>query len=331
MTIVVCLALTGPSWGDTWDGGGNGWDWNDGNNWSGNVVPSGDAYIDGAFSVVLQNNVFDVTKLRVNGGADLTVKSGAVLLIDASHFEVGKGGSAGTVLHEDGVISMTGGDFYLGDDAGSDGTYTMKAGSLTVGDDMKIGNEGPGKFYMLGGTLDVDDYIGISTKNSAVGLFEISGGSVTAGAELIVGDSNAATLRIIGDGATTIDCDIYQQLWTTDTGGTSEGTLEIVLKGGGITTITCNSMELAGTLDVSLALGFTPTPGDYDLIVAAVSQTGTFDTVNLPPVGPGESWTVTYPTGSEIVRLTYVPEPGTMALLALGGLAAVCRRRRRAR
>lgn len=323
MTVVaVCLALTGPSWGDTWNGDGNGWDYNDGDNWTADVVPDGVvAFIDGAYSAVLQDNVPNVSALRVNGGADLTVKTGANLAVMGGLFEVGKAGSAGTVLQEDGDISTSTGDLYLGDDEDSHGTYTMKAGSLTVGDDMKIGNESPAEFYMQGGTLDVDDYIGIACKDDvgAVGLFEISGGSVTVGAELIVGDSNTATLRIIGDDAT-IECDIYQQFFA----GSQNGILEIVLKGGGISTINCGSMLLAGTLDVTLDPSFTATAGDYDIIVATGTRTGTFGTVNLPP----GDWTLNYVAGSETVRLTYVPEPATMSLLAIGGLALIRRRRR---
>lgn len=316
--VVVCLALTGPSWGADWDGGGGANNtWNEGTNWNPDGVPTDSVTIGGGFSAVLQNAVPSTGRLRVNGGADLTIKTGANLEF-AGNFEVGKGGSAGTVLHEDGILKMTSGsDFYLGDDGGSHGTYTMKDGSLTLGDDMKIGNEGPGEFYLQGGTLVVGDYIGISTKSSAVGLFEISGGSVTAD-ELRVGDDRDGTLRIIGDDATITNVGSYSQR--------SDSTLELIFKDGGISTINCNSMSLAGTLDVSLDAGFTPTPGDYDLFVAGSSTATTFDFVSLPL---GGDWSLTYP--DKIVRLTYVPEPATMCLLAFGGLALIRRKRRRTR
>jgi hypothetical protein len=54
------------------------------------------------------------------------------------------------------------------------------------------------------------------------------------------------------------------------------------------------SASLAGTLDVTLANGFTPASGDLFAILADASQSGTFDTVNAPPLSGGLAFHVTY-------------------------------------
>ena len=122
------------------------------------------------------------------------------------------------------------------------------------------------------------------------------------------------TLKIIGDAATINVNDDYK-LWT---GGSQDGALELVLKGGGISTINVTDyMQLRGTLDVSLDPSFVlPTTNtDYDLLVSAKpDRRGTFDTVTLPNE---TDWSLTYvdgEAGKDIVRLTYVPVPESSTL-----------------
>ncbi|NNM29841.1 MAG: hypothetical protein HKO57_09975, partial [Akkermansiaceae bacterium] len=56
---------------------------------------------------------------------------------------------------------------------------------------------------------------------------------------------------------------------------------------------------LAGGLDVVLSPGFTPEVGDAFLVLTCGSRTGTFDTINLPPLPADREWVTTYdPAGS---------------------------------
>ena len=81
-----------------------------------------------------------------------------------------------------------------------------------------------------------------------------------------------------------------------------------------------------GTLDVTLLYGFTPQAGDLFDLFNFAGLDGRFDAIHLPDLAPGLAWDTSglYSTGA----IGVVPEPATLALLALGAAAALARRRR---
>lgn len=92
------------------------------------------------------------------------------------------------------------------------------------------------------------------------------------------------------------------------------------------------ALSLDGILQVALIDGFTPVLGDRFVLFQYGSLDSLHDRFTELRLPGTNGWSVDYGTGlnSQVV-LTAVPEPGAMALLALGGLGlgAVCRRGRR--
>ncbi|NBC10463.1 MAG: PEP-CTERM sorting domain-containing protein, partial [Planctomycetes bacterium] len=91
-------------------------------------------------------------------------------------------------------------------------------------------------------------------------------------------------------------------------------------------------LEIDGGLDVHLLDGFSPGVGDSFLVLTGGETTGTF-------AGLGEGEVVTSMNGVDLrityaggdgndIALTAIPEPGSLALLAIGGLALIRKRRR---
>ncbi|MGB7325778.1 MAG: PEP-CTERM sorting domain-containing protein, partial [Rubripirellula sp.] len=76
----------------------------------------------------------------------------------------------------------------------------------------------------------------------------------------------------------------------------------------------------------------TPAQGDtFDLWDVTGTTTNTFATVNLPTLAEGLQWNTSqlYSAGVLSVTVAAVPEPSSLAFLAVGLMTVVTRRRRR--
>jgi len=82
-----------------------------------------------------------------------------------------------------------------------------------------------------------------------------------------------------------------------------------------------------GTLEIHVAGGAALTPGEsMDIITYGQTSTSFDDVEMFGDMGAGHfEWTY----GADALELTYVPEPATMVMAALGGLALLHRRRKR--
>jgi hypothetical protein len=121
---------------------------------------------------------------------------------------------------------------------------------------------------------------------------------------------------------------------TDDVSLSSSGTLTMELgglaPGSGHDQIVVNgALALGGGLNVEWCDNFQAAQGDSFTLFGlsgAADMTGIFDTENLPTfTDPNLFWSTAgfYTTG----EITVAPEPATMTLLALGGLAILRRRR----
>ncbi|MGB2824722.1 MAG: PEP-CTERM sorting domain-containing protein, partial [Phycisphaerae bacterium] len=254
---------------------------------------------------------------------------------------------------------------YLGYSSGTVGTYSLDAGTLAVERDALIGRYGEGLFTQTGGsssygrlfvgayaqTYEVDyatghyehsggtchvlggmvvglggavgtynltggqnvvDYgLVLGNSSHATGTYTVSGGSLTVGTILWVAGRGTGQLEVIGAGGS-VQAGEYLQ--------TAAGTLVSAPDPNGLSTIEiASTASLGGTW---LVRDDRARIGRFDVLTAAGGLTGDFDDVLLP--GPNWTWGI---DGGRL-WVEHVPEPATLALLALGGLTLMHRRKR---
>lgn len=314
---VFCLLLAGNTFGAyvAWDGGGDGVSYIDGNNWANNLTPAfGDRHLlNGADDAVIYNGQIgytDYIRLGNASTASLTVQSGAKLVLSGVAIrgpEVGSG--TGTLALNGGTVDGQGVcALHIGySGSGSSGYYNQTAGQSTFGgnvifgyriDDGTPGTGHPyGELNMGGGTLIGQSYL---IGQSGDGVANITGGTVTTN----------LTMTIARD-------------------ATSSGHVQLD----------------GGVLDVNNNFKFGAGTGSMDI------EAGTL-IINYTEVEEGETWAqfkariegyvlssgqiTGYGWHSGVIRdyndrdmiatLT-TPEPATIALLGLGGLALLRRKR----
>ena len=207
-------------------------------------------------------------------------------------------------LTNSGQISAASGDADLFGDVSNTGTIGIggSAEVSLVGDLVQNGTLN----ILSGARLVVyDDFSGTGGCTGG-GTLEVLGTlSIGSSPAVVTFDGNVA----LGGGCETI----------MELGGTGAGEYDAMKVSG--------ELSLGGDLRVVLIDGFTPDMGDiftlFDVASLGGTLTGEFSSLELPE---GIDWDTgdLYSTGT----LSVVPEPGTLALLAVGGLALLRRRRR---
>jgi len=237
------------------------------------------------------------------------------------------------------------GDFYIGQRFGSTGSYHLDAGEVTVVGGEYVGYSGTGRFTQTGGThsagmlqlkyhsgsggryvyeleggiLDVGTFTATS---GASYNFSFAGGTLSADA-VDFPLANTGGVLAPGDGpGVTVIHSLYRQGPT--------GVFEAQLAGTDpVTQYDWVSIDgpatLEGVIDVLCIDGFVPKPGDTFDVLSAIKG------ITIGPSGlaltgaPGFEWSLV--EADRILRLEYIPEPATLALLGLGGLVVLRRRR----
>jgi fibronectin-binding autotransporter adhesin len=173
------------------------------------------------------------------------------------------------------------------------GTATLSAYSVSIGGTLTLAG---GTIAVGMGAVEVDSggllLVDSGTLSSSMGGVQVDGGgTLTAYSGTIAGNlSNSGTVNL-GDpttaGTLAVSGNYTQSVGTLNTylGGTASGSYSQLSVGG--------QADFGGTLDASLSNGFQPAPGDAFTLLSYGSGSGTFATLNLPPLSTG-SWDPVY-------------------------------------
>jgi hypothetical protein len=255
-------------------------------------------------------------------------------------------GGTNTVNQSGGTVTV-GSEFKLNGWSSGSGnqTYNLSGGSVTAtsagGDRFQLSaHAGVAALMKVSGTGQLSFAgncpVGNWTGGTGSGTLEISGSAVvnqTTG-EFQMGLSDSY-VKVTG-GLATINLGQFRTdghaiggfVFTLDANGTNISPL--VFASGDIN---LSSAGNAGKIDIATS-GFSPTAGQtFDLM--SIPQAGTISVpgggVNaLLNAGDTTDWSLSVVTdvgGKDILRLTALPEPATMVLLAIGGVGMLLRRR----
>ena len=177
-----------------------------------------------------------------------------------------------------------------------------------------------------------------SLGNSALGTLDISGGSISVGGATTFntnGVLNISDGSFSGAGTTMNGLMTISGGAMTDTGTSLFGSVSTVnFDFGGLDGSLMSSWDAADYTITSGAqlnlLGLSSVgTGTYDLVTYSGTRTGDYDgSYSVTGLGAGLVGTVEYDADSMYLNVAAVPEPSSAALLGLGGLALILRRRK---
>jgi hypothetical protein len=309
--LATARADTIVTWANT-SGSGN---WSDPTQWNPQVSPNG------AYAVTLPTGSETVT-LDVSPTIDtLTVGNGVVLQTSGSNSSL----TTGSLNNNGGeIIYQSGQSFAVNGTLTNYGSFNVGKGStLTVTGDV-VNNELFNSGYAGGAThlMVTGTFYNVGDSSNP---FDVSSGVATMNAltnSKIIGTS-AGTLLGVGSGTFSAS-EGFEELGD----GTYDETID-ASNANGVINVN-GSVDLGGTLVVTLANGFVPSLGESFLLIDGTpgDLSGEFSGIDGQPFAGGE-WQVTEAESTGDVTLTaIVPEPATIGLLGFATTTLLLRRRR---
>ncbi len=230
--------------------------------------------------------------LTMMNGAVITNASGATLTLDATPALAVSG--VGNAISNAGILQRTQiGSIGIGPSVTNTGTINASNGQLAFNGGLA---QSAGSMNLLGGSI-----LSPST-------ISLAGGSLTGNGTVFAAINNSAGIVAPGaPGAAGIIT--LSGAYSQGAGGSMNLKIGGIGPGGTYDVVdnTTNSVNLAGTLNVTLFNGFTPSSGNTFDILKFASRSGDFATYNLPTFPGGGSFQNAYVAGSpNLLRLTAV-------------------------
>ena len=245
-------------------------------------------------------------------------------LLECDYIAVGAAYTGVGEFHHSGGDAIVAGTVSLGQNDENSGTYELTGSGRLEAGRLLVGSEGSGVFTQCGGEVLVAGDLCVGLEASSEGTLATSGGSLEAAhlyVSLYDGGGNGygrGVLRVEGSGATVM-VDAYDQ--------GEDGTLISVIDGSGLSPV-----QVAGVASLGGAwtvISEDAPPGRFDVLVALGGLDGGFDSITLP----SQDWSWGVETlgqqGIQTIWVNHIPEPATLALVALGGMGLLASRRRR--
>jgi len=294
--------------------------------------------------------VGNILYTSVGGGSVSTITQGSgTSLTVNSALQVGYGNNS--TWTQNGGTNVVNGEFRMGEQGvGKSSIYNLNAGSLTVsghtylsvGSNTSTFNQTGGVYTQAGGgQMD----IGYTGNGSAVGIYNLSGGTLKTVGQTIARNSNASSALNITGGTLAATSINYGTGTLVNAGGSvapndtgvvgnlnitngnfnmTSGNLALDFASiGSFDTMTVSgTSSLSGLVNVNYLLGYLPTVGDTFNVLTA---NGGLSLGSLTAIG----YTTSVVNTGKTLQLTFVgiPEPTSLSLLGLAGLALVRRRR----
>ncbi|MFG0275704.1 MAG: hypothetical protein ACF8QF_11665 [Phycisphaerales bacterium] len=270
-----------------------------------NSAGGGDAMVDGVDSVLRAAGAMTVgrsgvgTLLVSNGGearagsasvgqnggsvGEATVRNAASVWTITNALDVGQNGMGTLTIEQNGRVTASSAN--VSGAAGSGSVAITSAGTLDVAFQMGVGlgSGGLGTVSLNGGTLEATT-LTIGPSGQLIGKGTVAANVINAGIIRVGAPQGLLGLQGTFDQSTGLGGAVIVELAPT---------LEAMVVNG--------SATLGGRLTVTLAPGFTPTPGQEFTVFSATTRNGEFDTVQLPTPSGGLTYTLEYRAGNVVI------------------------------